>query len=364
MATIVVTGGAGFIGSNFARLLLAQRAERVVVLDALTYAGSRETVADLANEERFLLIRGDIADRRAVDAVFREHRPSWVVNFAAETHVDRSIDTPRQFIHTNVAGAFELLDAARCFCGELPSAARNEFRFLQISTDEVWGTLGTTGAFSEQTAYAPRSPYAASKAAADHLALAYHHTFGLPVLVTNCSNNYGPYQFPEKLVPLVILNALEGRALPVYGDGCHVRDWLHVGDHCEAILRVLRSGRVGERYNIGGRCERTNLEVIEEVCGVLDEEYPLAANPALAGRRLTRYSELKEHVTDRPGHDRRYAIDSTRVFEELGWRPRHDFKSGIRETVGWYLANRAWCAAVQAGKYDRERLGLAGEGRA
>jgi dTDP-glucose 4,6-dehydratase len=359
MATIVVTGGAGFIGSNFARLLLRRGVERVVVLDALTYAGSLETVADMKVDPRFVFVHGDIADRRAVDDIFRVHRPQWVVNFAAESHVDRSIDGPREFIHTNVLGAFELMEAARQYVGELSEAERGAFRYLQISTDEVYGSLGAEGLFHEETAYSPNSPYAASKAAADHLVGAYYHTYGLQVLITNCSNNYGPYQFPEKLVPLMILNAVEGKSLPIYGDGKNIRDWLHVSDHCEAIVQVLEKGRLGEKYNIGGRNERTNLQVVDQICSILDEELPAADNRTLSSRGIRTYAELKKHVVDRPGHDRRYAIDPTRVYDEIGWRPRYDFAGGIRDTVRWYLANKAWCSAVQEGKYGRERLGLA-----
>ncbi len=357
MSTIVVTGGAGFIGSNFARLVLRCGAERVVVLDALTYAGNLNTVADMKPDGRFVFVQGDIADRRVVDEVLREHRPQWLVNFAAETHVDRSIDGPRRFIHTNILGAFELLDAARRYVGELSASEREAFRYLQISTDEVYGSLGPEGSFSEATPYAPRSPYASSKAAADHLGGAYFHTYGLAVLITNCANNYGPYQFPEKLIPLMILNAVEGEALPIYGDGKNVRDWLHVDDHCEAIRQVLERGRPGEKYNIGGRNERTNLDVVDQICNALEAELPAAQNPALSTRGIQRYADLKKHVVDRPGHDRRYAIDPTRVYKEIGWRPRYDFGAGIRDTVRWYLANRAWCTAVQAGTYGRERLG-------
>jgi dTDP-glucose 4,6-dehydratase len=357
--SILVTGGAGFIGSNFARLLLARRAGRVVVLDALTYAGSRETVADLESDDRFVFVQGDIADRKAVDAIYREHRPRWVVNFAAESHVDRSIDGPREFVRTNIAGAFELVDAARVYAGGLSREARDGFRFLQVSTDEVYGSLGPDGFFSESTPYAPTSPYAASKASADHVVGSYYHTFGLEVLITNCSNNYGPYQFPEKLIPLMILNAIEGKRLPIYGDGQNIRDWLHVGDHCEAIVQVLEKGRIGQKYNIGAHNERTNVQVVDQICAVLDEEYPVRDNTALRGLNVAHYGELKEYVRDRPGHDRRYAIDPTRVLEEIGWRPRHDFEAGIRETVRWYLANRRWCDAVQVGRYERQRLGLA-----
>lgn len=361
--TILVTGGAGFIGSNFVRHALAQGAEHVVVLDALTYAGSRRSLVDVEADPRFHFVEGDIADRNVVDAVYREHRPTWVVNFAAESHVDRSIDGPRIFVRTNVLGVFEMLDGARQFHAELSGEARAAFRFLQVSTDEVYGSLGDTGTFHETTPYAPNSPYAASKAGGDHLVGAYHSTFGLPVLITNCSNNYGPFQFPEKLIPLVILNALDGRDLPIYGDGQNVRDWLYVGDHCEGIWRVLEAGRLGEKYNIGGNSERTNLQTVDAICAALDELAPVAENPAAKARQITRYGELKTFVSDRPGHDRRYAIDAGKIGAELGWNPRHGFDAGIRSTVQWYLDNSDWCADVRAGRYRGERLGLGKDGQ-
>jgi dTDP-glucose 4,6-dehydratase len=355
METLLVTGGAGFIGCNFVRLALAETEARVLVLDKLTYAGSLESLADVLDDPRFELVHGDIADRAAVRRLFAEKRPTAVVNFAAESHVDRSIDDASAFIQTNVVGAFELLEAARRHLAGLDGEEQNAFRFLHVSTDEVYGSLGPTGAFSESTPYAPNSPYAASKAGADHLVRAFHETYGLPALLTNCSNNYGPYQFPEKLIPLMILNALEGKPLPIYGDGGNVRDWLYVEDHCRGILTVLRHGRPGEKYNLGGRSERTNLQIVDTLCDVLESERPAADNPALAGRS---YRDLKTFVADRPGHDRRYAIDDSKIRAELGWEPRHDFASGLRATVRWYLANRSWCAAVQAGRYGRERLGL------
>ena len=355
MDTIVVTGGAGFIGANFVRHALAHSEARVVVFDKLTYAGNVESLADVATSPRYSFVQGDIADREAVRALLRAQRPSAVVNFAAETHVDRSIDDPASFVRTNVTGAFELLEAARQHLREHP---QDGFRLLHVSTDEVYGTLGATGAFSEATPYAPNSPYAASKAGADHLVRAYHETFGLPVLLTNCSNNYGPFQFPEKLIPLMILNAVEGRKLPIYGDGGNVRDWLYVDDHCEGILLVLRKGAPGSKYNIGGGNERTNLQVVDALCAALDAELPATKNPALASAGLRSYSELKSFVPDRPGHDRRYAIDASKIRADLGWTPRHAFESGLRETVRWYLANKPWCEAVQSGKYRRERLGL------
>jgi dTDP-glucose 4,6-dehydratase len=357
MGTIVVTGGAGFIGCNFVRHALGKTEDRIVVVDRLTYAGNLESLADVATHPRYAFVQADIADREAMRALFREHRPGAVVNFAAETHVDRSIDDPAAFVRTNVVGTFELLEAARSHLSEQPEAAAG-FRFLHVSTDEVYGTLGATGAFSETTPYAPNSPYAASKAGADHLVRAWHETYRLGVLLTNCSNNYGPYQFPEKLMPLMILNAVEGRALPIYGDGGNVRDWLYVEDHCEGILLVLRRGQPGGKYNIGGGNERTNLQVVDSLCAALEAELPAARNLALGTRGLRSYADLKTLVPDRPGHDRRYAIDASKIRAELGWRPRHDFESGLRETVRWYLRNRAWCEAVQSGKYRRERLGL------
>jgi dTDP-glucose 4,6-dehydratase len=355
---MLVTGGAGFIGSNFARLALARTDARLAIVDKLTYAGSLHNLDDLLRDSRVAFVQGDIGDRGAMDAVLREHRPASVVNFAAETHVDRSIDGPRAFIATNLVGTFELLEAARDYWSRLEGRAREGFRFLHVSTDEVYGTLGATGAFSEDTAYAPNSPYAASKAGADHLVRAYRETYGLPTLITNCSNNYGPYQFPEKLIPLMILNAVEGRKLPVYGDGRHVRDWLYVEDHCAGVLLALARGRPGARYNIGGDNERTNLEIVQRLCEALEAAWPAATNPALAGHPIARYESLVTFVADRPGHDRRYAIDAARIREELGWRPAHDFTSGLAKTVRWYLDHRAWCEAVQAGRYQRERLGL------
>ena len=358
MRTLIVTGGAGFIGCNFVRHALQETQDRVVVLDKLTYAGNLESLDDVRAHPRFAFVQGDIAERATVRALFREQRPAALVNFAAETHVDRSIDDPGDFVHTNLVGTYELLEAARGFLREQDPAAREEFRFLHVSTDEVYGTLGPDGAFSETTPYAPNSPYAASKAGADHLVRAYHETFGLPVLVTNCSNNYGPFQYPEKLIPLMILNALDGRSLPIYGDGANVRDWLYVEDHCAGILLALRRGEPGQKYNIGGGNERRNLEVVDALCAALEAERPAAGNPALQTRGLASYAQLKAFVPDRPGHDKRYAIDASKVRRELGWAPRHDFESGLRRTVRWYLDHAAWCQAVQKGKYERQRLGL------
>jgi dTDP-glucose 4,6-dehydratase len=366
MPTLLVTGGAGFIGCNFVRLALGEAAAaphdprdlRVVVLDKLTYAGSLENLSDVLGDSRLEMIVGDIADRALVRRIFAEERPSAVVNFAAESHVDRSIDDPSAFIQTNVTGTFELLDAARRHLAALGDGERQAFRFLHVSTDEVYGSLGATGAFSETTPYAPNSPYAASKASADHLVRAYRETYGLPALITNCSNNYGPYQYPEKLIPLMVLNAAEGRPLPIYGDGANVRDWLYVDDHCRGLLAVLRRGRPGEKYNLGGRSERTNLQIVDTLCDVIERHLPAAGNPALRQRGVGTYRDLKSFVADRPGHDRRYAIDDTKVRQELGWEPRHDFDSGIAATVRWYLDHRPWCEAVQADRYRRERLGL------
>jgi len=360
MGALIVTGGAGFIGCNFVRLALQRTTDRVVVADSLTYAGNLESLADLTQDPRYAFVRADIADRQAVRALLREHRPAAIVNFAAETHVDRSIDDPASFVRTNVSGAFELLEAARQFLRELGESERQAFRFLHVSTDEVYGTLGASGRFSEQTPYAPNSPYAASKAGADHLVRAYHETYGLPTLLTNCSNNYGPYQFPEKLIPLMILNAVEGRPLPIYGDGGNVRDWLFVEDHCAGVLEVLRRGRPGGKYNIGGECEKRNVEIVDRICAILEGVRPAAQNPALVARGVRRYLDLKTFVKDRPGHDRRYAIDASKIRAELGWRPVHDLESGLRRTVDWYLESTAWCESVQSGKYRRERLGLEG----
>ena len=356
-ATWIVTGGAGFIGSNFVRQALAATPHRLVVLDALTYAGHLESLEGPFAEDRLTFVRGDIADRRTVRDLFETHRPQAVVNFAAESHVDRSIDGPGDFVRTNINGTFELLEAARALHATLPEGDRETFRFLHVSTDEVYGSLGETGAFREDTPYAPNSPYSASKAAADHLVRAWHETYGLPTLITNCSNNYGPFQFPEKLIPLMILNALEGKNLPIYGDGGNIRDWLYVTDHCDAILAVLQRGRVGEKYNVGGNSERTNLQVVDALCAALEAERPAKQNPALQARGFSAYQELKTFVKDRPGHDRRYAIDASKLRAELGFEPKHVFETGIRATVKWYLENTAWTTAVTAGRYDRERLG-------
>ena len=348
METLLVTGGAGFIGGNFVHQAVADGL-RVINLDKLTYAGNPETLAPLREHPNHVFVRGDIGDRDLLARLLREHRPDAIVHFAAESHVDRSIDGPSAFVQTNVVGTLALLEAARDYWRELEGKPRSAFRFLHVSTDEVYGTLGETGKFTEDTAYAPNSPYSASKAASDHLVRAFHHTYGLPVLTTNCSNNYGPYQFPEKLIPLILHKALAGEALPVYGDGRHVRDWLYVGDHCAAIRRVLEAGRVGETYNIGGNAERENLTVVKTLCAMLDERRPLAD-----GRPR---ESLISFVADRPGHDRRYAIDASKIGNELGWSPGESFESGMRRTVDWYLAHQAWVAHVLDGSYRMQRLG-------
>ncbi len=342
---ILVTGGAGFIGSNFVLEWLQQAGARSVTLDALTYAGNPANLAQLKGDDRHVLVRGDIADRALLGRLLREHKVRAVVNFAAESHVDRSILGPGAFVQTNIVGTFALLEEARAYWGDLRGRERDEFRFLHVSTDEVYGTLGAADApFTELTAYAPNSPYAASKASADHLVRAYHHTYGLPTLTTNCSNNYGPYQFPEKLIPLVILNALAGKPLPVYGDGQQVRDWLYVSDHCAAIRRVLEAGRPGETYNIGGGAERANLDVVRKICSLLDRFRPKAG---------AKHDDLITFVTDRPGHDRRYAIDYSKIGAELGWGPGESFESGLERTVRWYLDHADWVHGVQTGEYTR-----------
>lgn len=344
--TVLVTGGAGFIGSNFVLNWIAKTKGGVVNLDLLTYAGNRGNLLSIENQPRHIFIKGDIGDGALVASTLQKHKPRAILHFAAESHVDRSIAGPRAFIQTNIVGTFSLLEQAKNYWGALPAEDKVAFRFLHVSTDEVYGTLGPNDpAFAETTPYTPNSPYAASKASSDHLVRAYFHTYGLPVLTTNCSNNYGPYQFPEKLIPLVILNALEGKPLPVYGDGLNVRDWLFVGDHCAAIRQVLERGRIGETYNIGGSSERKNIDVVTTICDILDELRP---NPALGSRR-----ELATYVKDRPGHDRRYAIDAEKIARELGWRPEKQFESGIRETVEWFLKNLAWVDDVRSGAYQQ-----------
>ena len=342
--TILVTGGAGFIGANFVLDWLAAGDETVINLDKLTYAGNLQTLASLKDDKRHVFVHGDIGDAELVGRLLEEHKPRAVINFAAESHVDRSIHGPEAFVETNVMGTFRLLEAVRAYWGALGEEARQGFRFLHVSTDEVYGSLAADEpAFTENHQYQPNSPYSASKAASDHLVRSYHHTYGLPVLTTNCSNNYGPYHFPEKLIPLMIVNALAGKALPVYGDGQQIRDWLYVKDHCSAIRRVLEAGRVGEVYNVGGWNEKPNLEIVQRICTLLDEMRPRGDGKP--------YSEQVAYVTDRPGHDRRYAIDARKLERELGWKPAETFETGIRKTVEWYLDNKQWVENVQSGAY-------------
>jgi dTDP-glucose 4,6-dehydratase len=349
---ILVTGGAGFIGSNFVSLAIKSTDLTVINLDKLTYAGNLATVEQFANNDRHIFVKGDIGDRQLIDKLLAQYQPQAIVNFAAETHVDRSIDGPASFIETNINGTFNLLECARQYWRTLADAARSEFRFLHISTDEVFGSLGPNDpAFTELTPYTPNSPYSASKASSDHLVRSYFHTYGLPTLITNCSNNYGPYQFPEKLIPLMILNAFAGKPLPIYGDGQNVRDWLYVEDHCSAISLVLAKGTPGETYNVGGNAERDNLWLVDRLCTILDELLPTSPHCP--------HKQLVEFVRDRPGHDRRYAIDFTKLNTELGWQPTEDIDSGLRRTVQWYIDNQQWCQTVTANKYQQQRLGVA-----
>jgi dTDP-glucose 4,6-dehydratase len=351
MKTILVTGGAGFIGGNFVLQQRATADRQIVNLDKLTYAGNLQTISTLEQDSLHVFVQGDIGDRTLVRSLLAKHQPDAIVNFAAETHVDRSIDGPDAFIETNVVGTFNLLEATRQYWKDLAPAAQQAFRFLHVSTDEVFGSLAPDDlAFSETTPYAPNSPYSASKASSDHLVRAYCHTYGLPTLITNCSNNYGPYQFPEKLIPLMILNALEGKSLPIYGDGQNVRDWLFVEDHCRAIALVLEQGKPGETYNVGGGAERNNLWLVQQLCAILDELKPDSPHAP--------HANLITYVTDRPGHDRRYAIDFSKLQRELGWSPQENIESGLRKTVNWYLQNSAWCKAVTSQNYERQRLGL------
>ncbi len=339
---ILVTGGAGFIGSNFVLEWLAAEREPLLNVDKLTYAGNRENLASVDDDARHVFVRGDIADRALIGALLREHRPRAIVHFAAESHVDRSIHGPADFIETNIVGTFALLEEVRAHWTSLPNTERETFRFVHVSTDEVYGSLGPSDpAFTENTPYAPNSPYAASKAGSDHLVRAYHHTYGLPSITTNCSNNYGPFQFPEKLIPLMVVNALAGKPLPVYGDGRNVRDWLYVRDHCDALRIVLAKGRAGETYNIGGGAERNNLEVVNALCSAMDELRPMSAP----------HARLVTFVKDRPGHDRRYAVDASKIRGELGWTPRHRFESSLRATIEWYLGNMQWVERVMSGAY-------------
>jgi dTDP-glucose 4,6-dehydratase len=351
MQTLLVTGGAGFIGGNFVHFLSQATDVQIVNLDKLTYAGNLDTLAPLRDNGRHVFVEGDIGDRDLIRRLLRDYQVGAVINFAAESHVDRSIDGPAAFIETNVVGTFNLLDCVREHWTSLGASGKEGFRFLHVSTDEVYGSLGPTGKFVETTPYAPNSPYSASKAASDHLVRAWHHTYGLPVLSTNCSNNYGPYQFPEKLIPLVILKAVRGEQLPIYGDGSNVRDWLYVADHCRAIWRVLEAGHPGEVYNVGGDSERTNLQVVDTLCALLDQLLPDSP--------YRPHGQLKTFVADRPGHDMRYAIDSRKLRLELGWEPRETFESGMRRTLVWYLDNQIWCQRVMDGSYRGERLGSA-----
>jgi dTDP-glucose 4,6-dehydratase len=350
--TLLVTGGAGFIGSNFVTTTLQTTDWRIVNLDKLTYAGNRESLSSVENDPRHVFVHGDVVDRKLVVGLLNDHQVTAVVNFAAESHVDRSISGPADFVQTNIVGAFELLEACRAYSATLPPNEADAFRFLHVSTDEVFGSLGPTGHFTEASAYRPNSPYAASKAAADHLVRAYFNTYGLPTLTTNCSNNYGPRQFPEKLIPLMILNAMEGRSLPVYGSGLNVRDWLYVEDHCDALRLALKGGRPGETYAIGGRSEMTNISLVEAICDLLQELVPPT------GRACAQYRSLIRYVPDRPGHDLRYAIDPSKTERELGWTPRHTMATGLRKTLLWYLSNRGWCDRITSRVYARERLGL------
>jgi dTDP-glucose 4,6-dehydratase len=342
--TILVTGAAGFIGSNFVLDWLKTSSETVINLDKLTYAGNRHNLVTIQDDPRHTLVQGDIGDQTLVPQLLATHRPRAILNFAAESHVDRSIHGPGEFIQTNIVGTFHLLEAARDYWMQLEDTEKANFRFLHVSTDEVYGTLTASDApFAEQNRYEPNSPYSASKAASDHLVRAWHHTYGLPVLTTNCSNNYGPYHFPEKLIPLTITNAPAGKPLPIYGDGLQVRDWLYVGDHCSGIRRVLEAGTIGETYNIGGWNEQTNISIVQKICALLDERRPRADG--------TSYATQITHVKDRPGHDRRYAIDARKIEQQLGWRPAETFETGIRKTVDWYLENAEWVTQVQSGAY-------------
>ena len=350
-STILVTGGAGFIGGNFVLRKIRGEKTEVINLDALTYAGNLDTLDDIEDDPRHSFVLGSIGDSALVDYLLQKHRPSAIVNFAAESHVDRSIDSPEAFIQTNILGTFSLLESARKYWRGLEGAEKDNFRFLHVSTDEVYGSLGSTGKFTETTAYQPNSPYSASKASSDHLVRAYFHTYGLPVLTTNCSNNYGPFQFPEKLIPLIIHNALAGKPLPIYGNGLNIRDWLYVEDHCAAIARVLEAGTPGEVYNIGGNNEKTNLEVVHTLCDLLD-----ALKPRSDGAS---YRNQITFVTDRPGHDARYAIDASKIKNTLGWEPSETFETGLRKTVTWYLEHQDWCQRVMDGSYRGERLGSA-----
>ena len=359
MRVWLVTGGAGFIGTNFVLTSIAADTDlRVIVLDKLTYAGNRDNLSTIAGMGQHTFIEGDVCDRSLVSRLLRAHQPTAIVHFAAESHVDRSIDNPGEFVRTNVVGTFELLEATRAYITGLSVQDAQAFRFLHVSTDEVYGSLGPIGRFVETSPFAPNSPYAASKAGADHLVRAYHHTYGLGTVTTNCSNNYGPYQFPEKLIPLMILNALEGKSLPIYGDGQNVRDWLFVEDHCDAIRAAIAAGKIGETYNVGGDSELTNVDLVRMLCTSLDELAPINARAALKTSGIASYQELMTFVPDRPGHDRRYAIDAAKLRSATGWRPRWRIEEGLRATVRWYLEHLEWCNDITARRYARARLGL------
>ena len=352
MKKVIITGGAGFIGSAVIRFLINRTDHEVVNLDRLTYAGNLESLQSESSNGRYRFFQGDIADRAMVSGVFDEVQPDIVMHLAAESHVDRSVEGPAEFIQTNMVGTYVLLEAARDYWTKLPADKQSAFRFHHISTDEVYGSLGKAGLFTEETAYAPSSPYSASKAGSDHLVRAWQRTYGLPILITNCSNNYGPYQFPEKLIPLIILNALEGKPLPIYGSGQQIRDWLYVEDHVRALYEVVTKGSVGETYNIGGHNEKTNLEVVHAICDLLDEykcDHP---------NGIASYKDLITFVADRPGHDQRYAVDASKIQRDLGWAPVETFETGLRKTIEWYLGNSEWCRHVQDGSYQRQRLGL------
>lgn len=349
--TVLVTGGCGFIGTNLVRMLVNSRQYRVVNLDALTYAANPLSLADLTNHPDYEFIKGNITDRHLVESLFQTHQPIGVFHLAAESHVDRSIVSADDFVQTNVVGTYTLLEAARTFWNNLPEEQKHTFRFLHVSTDEVFGSLGEKGYFSEETPYAPNSPYSASKAASDHFVRAYHHTYGLPTLITNCSNNYGPYQFPEKVIPLMILNALSGRPLPVYGDGSNVRDWIYVEDHCKAVKLVFEKGTPGETYTIGAKNEQKNIDLVNRICNILDEVAPPIEVPQLREQGLRSYSELINFVQDRPGHDHRYAIDSAKITRQLGWQTEVEFEAGLRRTIDWYLSNAKWVDQASSGSY-------------
>jgi dTDP-glucose 4,6-dehydratase len=351
--TVLVTGGAGFIGGNLVHLLCAEGKYRVVNLDKLTYAGNLESLSDLSDNPDYRFVQGDIGNRELVRFILTHHEPAAVINLAAESHVDRSIVDAMPFLQTNVIGTANLLEEVRAYWGKLSAEKAGSFRFVHVSTDEVYGSLGDSGYFTEETQIQPNSPYSASKAASDHLVRAYHHTHGLPVVTTNCSNNYGPFQFPEKMIPLMILNAMEGKALPVYGDGGNIRDWLYVTDHCRALVTAMEKGKPGEVYNIGGNNEQKNIDLVHMICDLLDERLPVHANPQMKGKSIQKYSDLITFVKDRPGHDRRYAIDSSKIQRQLGWKPEVTFQQGIQQTVDWYLTHPVWVEHVRSGDYAK-----------